>query len=227
VKELLTKLSIQVNSTVYLKDPESSDLGKRIIDGSIELMAELGYEEFTFRKLGLHIESPEASIYRYFESKQKLLLYLVSWYWGWMEYRLVFGLANIASAQERLTKALTILTAEVTQDQHFSHIDEVKLNQLVISESCKAYLHHQVDEENSQGSFAGYKGIVQRVTDIVQELNPDYKYPHMLISTIIEGAHFQRFFAAHLPRLTDVVEGEDAIVNFAVNTVFKAIDHNL
>ena len=226
MQKLLSKLTIQVNDSVYLKDPESSDLGKRIIDGSIDLMSELGFEDFTFRKLGERIKSPEASIYRYFESKHKLLLYLVTWYWGWMEYRLVFGLANINSAEERLRIALTLLTAEVSNDQQFSHINEAKLNQLLISESCKAYLNQQVDEENSHGCFSGYKGIVQRVCDIIAELNPDYKYPHMLVSTIIEGAHFQRFFAEHLPRLTDVVKGEDAIVKFSVDTVFKVIGHS-
>ena len=36
----------------------------------------------------------------------------------------------------------------------------------------------------------------------------------MLVSTIIEGAHHQRYFAEHLPSLTDVCEGEDAITTF-------------
>ena len=31
--ELLSKVNIQVNDHIYLKDPESSDLGKRIITG--------------------------------------------------------------------------------------------------------------------------------------------------------------------------------------------------
>jgi len=61
------------------------------------------------------------------------------------------------------------------------------------------------------------------VSDIILEINPTYKYPHMLISTIIEGAHHQRFFAQHLPRLTDAVNGEDAIIEFSKEATFKAI----
>ena len=45
----------------------------------------------------------------------------------------------------------------------------------------------------------------------------------MLISTLIEGAHHQRFFAQHLPRLTDEVNGEDAIIEFSKEAAFKAI----
>ena len=45
----------------------------------------------------------------------------------------------------------------------------------------------------------------------------------MLISTIIEGAHSQRYFADHLPRLTDVVAGEDAVPTFYSELAIKAI----
>ena len=51
-------------------------------------MVEIGFESFTFKKLAAKIESTEASVYRYFENKHKLLIYLVSWYWNWVEYRL-------------------------------------------------------------------------------------------------------------------------------------------
>lgn len=223
--ELLSKLSIQVSTSVFLKNPESSDLGKRIITGSIDLIDEIGFESFTFRKLALKINSTEASIYRYFESKHKLLLYLTSWYWGWVEYKLVFNLANIKCCEERLEKAISILTQQVEEDSSFTHINEVKLYSIVISESSKAYLTKFVDEENNEGVFSGYKQLVARVGEIIQEVNPKYKYPHMLISTVIEGAHHQRFFADHLPKLTDIIIGEDSITEFYKEIVFKAIKY--
>ena len=224
MSNILTNLSIQVNNKIYLKDPETSDLGRKIISGGIEMIDEMGFESFTFRKLGVKINSTEASIYRYFESKHKLLLYLTSWYWGWMEYRLVFGLANISSPVERLMRAITLLTEEIKQDQSFQHIDKVKLNHIVINDSSKTYLTKQVDEENKEGAFLVYKEVVSRISDIITEINPSYKYPHMLISTVIEAAHHQRFFAEHLPRLTDVVKGEDSITEFSKEMVLKAID---
>ena len=221
--EILTNVSIQVNNNVYLKDPETSELGRRIISGSIDLIDEMGFEGFTFRKLGTAINSTEASIYRYFESKHKLLLFLISWYWGWMQYRLAFGLANIASPEERLSRAISLLTEDVNKDGNFEHINQAKLNRIVISDSSKTYLTKQVDQENKEGLFLIYKEVVAMVSDIILEINPGYKYPHMLISTVIEAAHHQRYFAEHLPRLTDVVKGEDSITEFSKNMVFKTI----
>ncbi|BDD12839.1 TetR family transcriptional regulator (plasmid) [Fulvitalea axinellae] len=223
MQHLLSKISIHVNESVHLKNPESSDLGKKILRGSIELIDEMGFESFTFRKLAKAIGSTEASVYRYFESKHKLLLYLTSWYWGWMEYRLAFGLANVESPEEKLLRALDLLTESATATDCFPHIDESKLHRIVVAESAKAYLTKAVDHENSEGAFAGYKSFVSRVSDIVLEINVGYKYPHMLVSTVIEGAHHQRYFMEHLPRLTDMVEGEDSVRMFYRKMVFSAI----
>jgi AcrR family transcriptional regulator len=226
VKDLLSNLQLSVNDHIFLKNPDSSELGRKIIGGSIDLMDELGFECFTFRKLASEINSTEASVYRYFVSKHKLLLYLTSWYWSWMEYRLVFGLANIKDPAERLKKAIVTLTETVEEDGAFEHINEIRLNRIVISEASKVYLTKEVDAENKDGVFIGYKQLVARVSDIITELAPAYKYPHMLVSTVIEGAHHQRYFADHLPRLTDVVKGEDAITTFSLKLVFNALaDH--
>ncbi len=220
---MLSKISIQVNDKIYLKNPDTSELGRKLVAGSIDLIDELGFEGFTFRKLANAIDSTEASIYRYFENKHKLLIYLTAWYWGWMEYRLVFGLANIPSAIQRLEKAMDLISEEVKEDSTFSHINEIKLNHIILSESSKAFLTKSVDEENQEGFFAGYKALVQRISKIIMEINPEYKYPHMLVSTLIEGVHHQRYFTEHLPSLTDVIPGEDAISDFYKDMLFKAI----
>jgi AcrR family transcriptional regulator len=223
MQELLSNLSIQVDDHIFLKNPESSDLGKKIIQGGIELMDETGFEAFTFSKLAKRINSTEASIYRYFESKHKFLLFLTVWYWGWMEYRLVFALANILSPEDRISRAIHLLTEDVSEMGNFPHIDQIKLYRIVISESSKAYFTKEVDQENKEGCFSGYKRIVKRVSDIILEINPHYMYPHMLISTVIEGAHHQRYFAEHLPKLTDEIKDGDAVIKFYTEMVFKAI----
>jgi AcrR family transcriptional regulator len=212
-----------VNDRIFLKHPESSELGKKIVSGSIELIDEIGIENFTFRKLSQYIDSTEASIYRYFESKHRLLLYLISWYWSWIEVRLVYLLANIEDAEERLRRAIGLLTEKIEVDSKFLHVDEIKLHRIVISESSKTYLTKEVDHENSEGLFKAYKQLVGRVSDIIIEINPDFDYPHMLVSTVIEGAHHQRFFADHLPNLTDKVQGEDSIIKFYQKLVFSCI----
>ncbi len=223
MEHLLANIKIQVNPNLFLKNPESSKLGRKILQGGVELIDELGFEDFTFKKLAVKIESTEASIYRYFVSKHKFLLYLNAWYWAWMEYRFVFATANIASPEERLLKALTLLTEKVEVDGNIPHINETTLYKIVISESTKAYSTKSVDDDNNLGAYLGYKQLVQHTCDIVLEINPNYKYPHMLITTVIEGSHHQRFFSEHLPRLTDVVKGEDAVVNFFNELVLKAI----
>jgi hypothetical protein len=93
----------------------------------------------------------------------------------------------------------------------------------VITDSSKIYFNKNVKAENSAGFFSTYKSLVQRVSDIILEIKSDYKYPHMLVSTIIEGAHHQRYFAEHLPRLTDVLEDADAVTSFYMEMAQKLL----
>tara|TARA_R110002049_G_scaffold129408_6_gene287191 strand:- start:238 stop:936 length:699 start_codon:yes stop_codon:yes gene_type:complete len=223
MKDFFSKLEIKANDSLFLKHPDSSELGRKIIVGSIDLIHKIGFDAFTFRKLAVSIASTEASIYRYFESKYKLLLYLTSWYWGWMEYRLLFFITNVDSPVERLDRAISLLTERVVVNNNSTHIDTSKLNQIIICESSKAYLIKDVDIENKEGAYSDYKQLVGRISDIIMEINPTYKYPHMLVSTVIEGAHHQHYFAAHLPKLTDVIKGEDAVTTFYKEMVLKAI----
>lgn len=218
-----SKISIRVNDNVYLKDPESSELGHKILTGSINLIFDLGTEAFTFRKLAQAIASTEASVYRYFESKHKLLLYLNSWYWAWMEYRLVFGLANIDAIDKKLEYAIEILCRPVQEAISFTYVDLEKLHSIVIAEGTKAYLTKAVDEESKYGLFSEHEAFVERLNDLILTLNKDYKYPRMLVSTLIEGIHHQYFYADHLPALTDVRNGEDIIMKFYKEMIFKMI----
>ncbi|WP_108866710.1 TetR/AcrR family transcriptional regulator [Aquimarina aquimarini] len=203
MKYLLQDLKVRVNDKIYIKDPESSDLGKRIIEHSILMIHEIGFDKFTFKKLGEKIGSNESSVYRYFENKHKLLLYLTSWYWGWLEYQLVFATNSIPDSKNKLRKGIEIITRSVKEDTSFSHINEVLLNQIVINEYSKSYLTKEVDEENKEGYFSIYKRLVIRLTDMIKDVDSDYAYPSSLSSTIIEGAMHQHFLADHFPSLTD------------------------
>ena len=215
---------IDVSEELYLRNPDSSELGKRIITGSIDLINELGFESFTFKKLGERIGSPESSIYRYFENKQALLIYLVAWYWSWVAYKLVFAITNITSPKEKLKRAIDVLVQPVLVDNSILHVNEVLLSEIINTESIKAYHTKEVDNQNKKGCFSQYKYVVQSVSDIVLEVKPTFEYPHMLISTIIEGAHQQRYFADHLPALTDTNQNHDAVGDFYSDMVFKVLE---
>ena len=181
-------------------------------------------QKYLLKKLGIEICSNESSIYRYFESKHALLVYLVNWYWSWIEYKLVFSTNNINSPKEKLKKAIHLLTEEIKEDNSITFINEIRLNKIIISESAKAYHTKEVDKENQKGYYKTYKRLVQRVSDFILAINPKYAYPHMLVSTIIEGAHHQRYFTKHLPSLTDTKKGRDAVVNFYNELIKKAIE---
>ncbi len=198
------KIQIAVDEKLYLKDPNSSELGRKIIKHGIELIDKIGYEAFTFKKLAAEISTTEASVYRYFESKHKLLLYLLDWYWNWMHYKLTLVTNNLHEPTEKLTTALKLITQAITNDQAFEHIDEKALYHIVVHESSKVYLNKEVDKVNKEGLYRSYKRLCNTVADMVREINPNYKYPTALISTVIESSHDQKFFAEHLPSLTEV-----------------------
>ncbi len=216
-------LNITISPELYIKNPESSEVGKKIISKSIVLIDELGFEGFTFKKLAKRINSTESTIYRYFENKHMLLLYLTCWYWSWVEYKLVFGMNNIFSAEERLKIALNILTEPISEDKSFFHINEVLLHQIIINESTKVIYTKDVDSENEKGFYTVYKQIVNRLSDIVKEINPNYKYPSMLISSTIDGALHQKYFVNHFPSLIDNTQSTDCVSSFYNDLVFSAI----
>ncbi|WP_445453842.1 TetR/AcrR family transcriptional regulator [Flavobacterium sp. 25HG05S-40] len=201
--KLLLSLKIQINEKIFVKDPESSILGKKIIEESIILIDEIGFEDFTFKKLGERIGSNESSIYRYFESKHKLLLYLCSWYWGWMEYRLVLSTSNINEPMEKLKRAITIVTEKIEDDSATLHINEGILNRIIIVQFTKTLLTKEVDEENKEGFFLVYKRVINRLIDIIQEVNPEYLFAKSLASSIVEGSLHQHFLKDHLKTITN------------------------
>ncbi|NHM01793.1 TetR/AcrR family transcriptional regulator [Flavobacterium difficile] len=201
--DLLSNIKIQVNPKLYVKDPETSALGKKIIQNSILLIDEIGFEEFTFKKLGEKISSNESSIYRYFENKHKLLVYLSSWYWAWIEYRLVFSTTNIENKLEKLKKAITIVTENIEDDYSTAHVNEAVLNKIIIEEFTKTLHNKHVDKENKEGFFLIYKQVNYRIEKMIEEVNPEYPFAKSLVSSIIEGSLHQHFLKNHLKTITN------------------------
>ncbi len=208
---LLSNLKITINEKLYVKDPETSDLGKNILKNSILLIDEIGFEAFTFKKLGERIQSNESSIYRYFENKHKLLVYLSSWYWSWMEYRMVFDTINIKNPIEKLEKAIKLVTENVIDDNATPHINEEILSRIIVEEFTKTLMTKEVDNENKQGFFIVYKRVINKIIEIIEEVNPDYPYAKSLASSIVEGSLHQHFLKKHLKTITNLSEKDCAI----------------
>jgi AcrR family transcriptional regulator len=222
MNNLLLSLKIQVNDKIYVKDPETSSLGRKIIQESILLMDEIGFENFTFKKLGERIGSNESSIYRYFESKHKLLVYLSSWYWSWIEYRLVFITNNIESPIEKLNKAIMVVTQKIEDDSQTEHINESILNKIIITEYTKTMMTKEIDIENKEGFFLIYKRVINRLVAMIEVVNPQYAYSKSLASSIVEGALHQHFLKNHLKTITNCNENISP-TEFYINLVARTL----
>ena len=222
MKNLLANIKITINDKLYVKDPETSDLGRKILKNSILLIDEIGFEAFTFKKLGEKIQSNESSIYRYFENKHKLLVYLSSWYWSWVEYNLVFATNNISNPEEKLNKGIRIVTQNIEDDHKTPHIDESILNKIIVSEFTKTLLTKEVDEENKEGFFLVYKRVIHRLIEMINDVNPNYTYAKSLASSIIEGSLHQHFLKDHFKTITNFSEN-DCLSDFYLHMIKKTL----
>lgn len=214
-----------MNEGLFLRNPEGSNLGKNIIKYSILMIDKYGFEAFTFKKLAEEMGSTEAGIYRYFENKHKLLVYLTCWYWGWLEFQISFQTNNIKNPTVRLKRVIELLATVIKDDLETEYVNEALLHKIVISEGSKTFLTKQVSEENKQHFFKPYKDLCAVIGNIISECSPKYKYPRSLASTIVEMSHLQNFFMYNLPSLTDFgnKKNETEIVLFLNDLVFKNI----
>ncbi|MBP6001637.1 MAG: TetR/AcrR family transcriptional regulator [Flavobacterium sp.] len=222
MQHILSNIKITINEKLYVKDPETSELGRNILKKSIELIDKIGFEAFTFKKLGEQIQSNESSIYRYFENKHKLLMYLSSWYWSWMEYRIIFATANVIDPFQKLEKAIQIVTENIADDEATPYINEQLLHRIIIEEFTKTMRTKNVDDENKAGFFLVYKRVINRLVSIIEEINPDYAYSKSLASTVVESALHQQFLKQHLKTITNFSEN-DCSSAFFIDLVKKTI----
>ncbi len=218
-------LQIKMNEKLFVRNPEETELGREIILHSIVLIHKAGFESFTFKKLAEKIGTTEAGIYRYFENKHRLLVYIVSWYWSWLEYKVMVHTNNVKSPEIKLKKIIEILATQVKDDVQTKHVDEKLLHEIVRMEGAKAYLTRHVTDDNKQRLFKPYKDLCGTIATIILECNPKYKYPRSLSSTIIEMAHYQNFFMRNLPSLTDFgnVKDDKKVIGFLEDLVFASL----
>lgn len=198
------EIKISLNEGIYLKDPQDSPLGRNIIKHSILLIDAVGFEAFNFKKLAQEIGSTEASVYRYFENKHAVLIYLVSWYWQWVAYLIRMNTMNIDDPKRKLEIIINSFVSASVDNPSTEYIDENKLHSVVIAEGIKAYRTKEVDEENGKGFFKNYKQLITMVAEVILEINPEFEYPYSLASNLFEMSNNHIYFAKHLPRLTDI-----------------------
>jgi AcrR family transcriptional regulator len=202
-------VKITLNEGLYLKDPQDSVLGRKIIEHSILMIAEIGFESFNFKKLAIEIGSTEASVYRYFENKHLLLIYLVSWYWEWVSFLIKINSMNIDDPRKKLGIIIRSFVSASMKNPAVEYVNESVLHDVVISEGNKSYHTKEVDEENSKGFFTNYKELAKLVSEVILEIDPKFKYPFALASNLFEMSNNHIYFAKHLPKLTDIKVQDD------------------
>ncbi|MBC7474348.1 MAG: TetR/AcrR family transcriptional regulator [Candidatus Sericytochromatia bacterium] len=218
---------VKSNNTLYLRDPEQTELGRKIINWGILLIDKLGFDDFSFKKLAIEIESTEASIYRYFENKNKLLIYLISWYWSWVNFRIDYQTNNIKDPMEKMKIVIKVISESFKDDPDTEHVDEEALSRVVGLESSRLYMSKNIENEYKEGSFEAYTELCNKVCNIIKDVNPDYATPKALFNTVIWTAHKQIFFATTLPELTELkVENKNNtidITKFLENLTFNLL----
>lgn len=214
MEKLLKNLIIRVPEALFLKNPESSELGKRIVRQGIIQIDELGFEHFTFRKLSQSLGSPESTLYRYFENKHMLLVYLSSWYWSWMEYQITLSIANVKSSEVKLQAAVEVLTQRQKESEVLPHIPFPALQRIMIAESSKSFQTKEIDRENKDGHFQAFKSLVTRISGLIEEYNSFYPHPCSLASLLLIGIHQQRFLQEHMPTIGDIESGNSEATFF-------------
>ena len=219
------EINPSLNDKLFLKNPLRTELGKKIIKESINLIAAMGYEHFTFKKLAAEIETTEATVYRYFINKHKLLIYLVSWYWSYLEFQMVIQLNNISTPANKIKKIIDILVWEDNLEINFGAFDHQALYFIAIAEGNKTYLSKDVDANNKDLLYKPFKDLSGRIAAVFSEYNPAYKFPNTLASSVIDLSHLQYFFMHHLPRLSDISKNKRPkdIETFLEDLVFKTL----
>ncbi len=196
------QLSIKLPDFLFKRDPQSTPLGQRILKKGVELMAALGYEHFTFKKLAAEVQSTEPSIYRYFENKHKFLHYLAAWYWSWLEYRIDLATENLSSVDEKLRAAIRVLVEEKKDDPVFQPVNGEALYRIIGSELEKTFLTKWVDKDYQAGHFEGISAITEKLSGLILQANPNYEFPRSLASTILLEASMDSYLLAHVPTLS-------------------------
>jgi len=125
-------ISISVNSKTFLRDPKETQLGKKIIKCGIDRLAETGFQCFNFKQLAKDMVSTEASVYRYFENKHMLLVYLSSWYWDYLDYLIMINTRNISDPHEKLKIAISTIVNGSRAKSPVDYIDQNKLHQVIV-----------------------------------------------------------------------------------------------
>ncbi len=187
---MITQLRLEVPAELFIKDPFSSELGAKIVEAAIQLINKIGYEDFTFKKLALSCKTTEATIYRYFHSKQQLLAYLCALYWSYTTLIIELeGEKLNSNSKKQLGSLLQILSNNVELKSLSNTLLIEELFRLVIKQWPK--VNHLDGEQNTYLNDAvnAYKKVTQLFANVLHTIQPKLRYSLVYADTIVMAIH--------------------------------------
>ncbi len=200
---------LRPDAALTLRDPESTRLGRSVLAGGLDLMGSIGLEAFTFRKLAAGIGCTEASVYKYFPNKHRLLQYYFQLYWLWLRQFCGREVERARDPQDALRRCVEAICGVWPAEPPPLQLDPIRLRRLVIDEGMKSYLHKNVDADNAKRLFAPYKGLSAFLAERLVACRRTVPLPRSFATTVIEMAHSLPFAMEHLPSLTELSSRKD------------------
>lgn len=196
------KVELSLPNGLFVKDPQSSELGKTLIYKAAQMIGDTGIEAFTLLKLAKNIGCTEATVYRYFTGKQQLLYYLMNLYWGYVLFGIEYHIKGEHSDNKRLNKAIDLLLCPNIDDFSSPGTGEL-LSAVAISEGIRIHLRPEVSKEIEEGKLKYYVSLVELFEELIQKAHPAYSYSRSLAGTLIDASLQQIFYQIHNTPLTD------------------------
>ncbi len=213
MKQLTQNLELHFPNCLYLKNPKGSEIGESIVEMGAHFLGNFGLEELTFKKLAIEVGCTEATIYRYFNNKQQLLLYILNIYWSWQEYVIVFNCQNIENAEIKLKRVISALAKpefEFLANRTFAN--NVLLT--AINEGVKAHYTIHIQNEMDHGKTIGYQRLISRIAEYIEEYNKLYPYSNSMAICLADSALQQLFIQSHHKNKTKTAIGVENIEKF-------------
>lgn len=199
---------VHIPSRMAQHDPSHSRTGLKILNTAIQMIADEGYEVFHLSKLAEKADTVESTVYRYFENKHKLLLYISGWYWAYLDFSIDYETRETGDSQQILQKAIELMAGKNLPKNTDLIGDPLLIHRIIIMEFSKIYTTQMAHEDNKEGYFVYFKTFVNKIGNILADSMPNYKFTRSFAFLLVSGIYQQAHVAEKLPALSDYEQKE-------------------
>lgn len=194
---------VHIPSRMAQHDPSLSRTGLKILNTAIQMIADEGYEVFHLSRLAEKADTVESTVYRYFENKHKLLLYISGWYWAYLDFSIDYESRNLNEPRQILNKAIEMMAGKDLPQNNSLIGDPQLIHRIIIMEFSKIYITQLALEDNKEGYFVYFKSFVNKIAKLLSEVMSGYKFPRSFAFLLVSGIYQQAYVAEKLPALSE------------------------